>query len=280
MSNKKADVMEYIWIIIGSLIIAFSIKNLYEPIKLVTGGFSGLAIIAKSLFGIPLWVTNVVLNVPLFAIAIPTLGWKFIRKTVVATVVLSIGFAVIPEMNLVTDDMLLSSIFGGVIDGIGIGLVLMYRATTGGTDMLATLIQKKLRHRSVVDIMKVIDGLIVIMGISVFGIQKALYAIITIYVISKVSDSMVEGLKFSKQAFIISDSSQEIADAIMNTLDRGVTAVSARGMYSKMEKQMLFCVVSLKQIAVLKDIVRSIDPNAFVIVSDAREVLGEGFIEK
>ena len=145
--------------------------------------------------------------------------------------------------------------------------------------MLAALIQKRMKHYTLAQIMQVLDGLIVIAGASVFGIRSALYALIAIFCVAKVTDGLIEGLKFSKQAYIISDVYGQIADAIMERMGRGVTSLDARGMYSDQEKKMLFCVVSKKEIVQIREIVAEFDPKAFVIVSDAREVFGEGFIE-
>ena len=171
-------------------------------------------------------------------------------------------------------------ILAGVILGIGIGMVFLGQGTTGGTDMMAALIQKYMRHYSIAQIMQFIDGLIVIVGMYVFGIQRALYAIIAVYLVTKVSDSLIEGLKFSKQTFIITEKPDEVARVIMEDLDRGATGICGKGMYSGQEKTIIFCVVNKKEIVKLKELVDDIDPNAFVIVSDAREVHGEGFIEK
>lgn len=266
-------------IIAGSFVMGFAIKNMYDPVSLVTGGVSGIAIIFKNLFSVPLWVTNTVLNIPLFLVSIKIKGWKFIKKTFVATVALSLSLYVIPYVPFVTDDLFLASLFGGIISGVGAGMVFICQATTGGTDMLAALIQRKLRHYSIAQIMQVLDGIVVLAGATVFGIRFALYALIAIFAVSKISDGMIEGLKFSKQAFIVSDQYEKIAQVVMERLARGVTAVNAVGMYSGNSKKMLFCVVSKKEIVQLKEIVGQIDPSAFVIVSDAREVLGEGFIE-
>ena len=136
-----------------------------------------------------------------------------------------------------------------------------------------------MKHYTIAQIMQVLDGLIVLVGASVFGIRAALYALIAIFTVSKISDGLIEGLKFSKQAYIISDHHQEIADAILKEMSRGVTGMTARGMYSNSEKNMLFCVVSKKEIVQLRELVSRFDPRAFVIVSDVREVFGEGFIE-
>lgn len=277
--DKKKEIIDYIKITIATFIIAFAIKNMYDPVNLVTGGFTGVGIILKSLTGIPLGITNIVLNLPIFILSIRFKGWKFVQKSLVATLLLSLGFAVVPSVEIVGEDILLSALFGGVMDGIGIGLVISTGATTGGTDMLAALIQRKLKHRSIIEIMQVINWMIVLLGLSVFGIRQALYALIAIFTMTMASDYIVEGMKFSKQVYIISEHSEEIADAILFKLNRGVTAIHAKGMYSKAEKEMLFCVVSKKEIVKIKEIVSKVDSKAFVILSDAREVLGEGFIE-
>ncbi len=282
---KKNVWLDYLLIIIGTNLMSVAIKCIFDPINLVTGGVSGIAIVVRGLTeniikgGIPLWLTNIILNVPLFLISIKIKGWHFVKKTAVATVWMSIALYILPEIHLMTEDMVLASIFGGVITGVGIGMVFLARATTGGTDMLAAVIQHYLKHYSIAQILQVLDGAIVILGAFVFGLNKALYAIISIFLVSKISDSLIEGLKFSKLAYIISDKYQEIAQVVMNELKRGATGLKATGMYSKADKKVLFCVVSKKEIVQLKEIVHTIDSEAFLIVSDVREVFGEGFIE-
>lgn len=282
---KRSTLMDYICILIGTGLVAVSVQCIYDPINMVTGGFSGLSIIVKAVTshimegGIPLWLTNIVLNAPVFVIAYFVKGKKFIGRTLVGTALLSAWLYVIPSLDLTQGDFTLSAIFGGVIGGTGMGMVLMSKATTGGTDMVASLIQHKMRHYSVVQIMLILDGIIVLAGLYVFGVKAALYAIVAIFITSKVSDMLMEGFKFSKAAFIITDKYDEVANAILVDLDRGVTGLYAKGMYSGDEKCMLYCVVSKKEIVNVKDLVGKIDPEAFVIVSDVNEVLGEGFLE-
>lgn len=279
--NRRPLWIDAILMVVGTGLIALAIQCIYDPVGLVTGGFTGVAIIAKYVTkgAVPLWLTNLVLNVPLFLLAALVKGKKFVARTAVATVLLSAWLYVIPLWNLAEGDYVLSAIFGGVICGVGMGMVLLARATTGGTDMLAALIQHKLRHYTIMQIICVIDGIIVAVGIYSFGVKAALYAIVAIYVTSKVSDTLMEGMKYSKAVFIVSDRYKEISDAIMTQMDRGVTGLDAVGMYSGDEKCMLYCVVSKKEIVVLKEIILKIDNNAFVIVTDAREVVGEGFLE-
>lgn len=277
--------LDYLLIMLGTTLMALAIKGIYDPITLITGGFSGIAIIIKHLTanwiegGIPLWMTNLMLNVPLFMITIRIKGWKYIAKTVFATIWLSAALLYIPDIRLMKDDIFLAAVFGGVISGAGIGLVLMANATTGGTDTMAAVIQHYMKHYSIAQIMQVLDAVIVLAGAWLFGLNQALYAIICIVLVSKISDGILEGLKFSKLAYIISDHAEEIAAQIMLEIDRGVTGLDATGMYSGNRKNVLFCVVSKKEIIRLRECVKRIDPAAFVIVSDVREVFGEGFIE-
>ena len=285
--GKKSQtiVKEYLLIAAGTALIAFAVASIYDPSGFVTGGFSGLAIIVKQLTeelvpgGVPLAVTNLVLNIPVFLIAIRLKGWNYIVKTLLATVMLSVWLGVLPVVPLAAGDLLLTALYGGVVMGVGIGLVFLSQATTGGTDLIAAIIQHFWRHYSIADIMQVIDAMIVLAGAYLFGIQMALYAVISIYLVSKVSDGIIEGLKFSKAAFIITRKPDELSRILMDELSRGVTGLSAKGMYSGEEKNMLFCVVSRKEIVRLKELTLALDPDAFVIVTDVREVLGEGFIE-
>lgn len=278
--------LNYLLIMAGTSLMALAIKGIFDPTSLITGGFSGISIIVKNATaemiegGVPLGLTNLLLNIPLFVAAVKIKGWRYIMKTFFATVWLSAALFYIPDLNLVPDDIFLASIFGGVISGAGIGLVLMANATTGGTDTLAAIMQHYMRHYSIARIMQVLDGIIVLAGAWIFGLNHALYAIISIFLVAKVSDGILEGPKSSKQAYIISDHYEEIAGKIMEELDRGATALEAVGMYSGMSRRALVCVVSKKEIVLLKDIVKSVDSSAFMTISDVREVFGEGFIEE
>lgn len=279
MPSQRPVYMDYLFILLGTALMAVAINTIFDPINLVTGGITGAAIIIKEYMDIPLWLTNLILNIPLFLLALKIKGVRFIGRTFFATAALSAWLYAVPTFTMVTGDYVLAAIFGGAIGGIGMGLVFLARATTGGTDMLAAVMQHYLKHYTVAQIMQVLDGLIVITGAFVFGLNKALYAIIAIFVIAQVTDGMIEGLKFSKIAYIISDHQNEIARVLMKELDRGVTGLDARGMYSNEKKNVLFCVVNKKEIVQVKEIVTKIDAKAFIVVSDAREVLGEGFIE-
>jgi len=283
--RKKSKWVDYLLIIIGTCLVAVAVNVVYEPLNMVTGGVSGLAIVIKAITsgiiegGVPVWLSNLLINIPLFTAAIIMLGKKFVGKTLLATMTFTLALYLIPRVTLPFKDYLLAAVFGGVISGVGIGIVFITNATTGGTDLLGMLVKKFLKHYSIAQLLGVIDGSIVLAGAAVFGLDKALYAIIAVYINSKVVDAILEGLKFAKITYIISDKYEVIANQIMTDLKRGITGIEARGMYSNKEKQMLFCVVSKKELTAVYDIVSSIDHRAFVIVTDAREVMGEGFIE-
>ena len=292
MSSKKSSMqgrkplwMEYLMIIVGTGLMSLAINSVFDASGMVTGGFSGVAIIIKAwtkgLYGngIPLWITNLVLNVPLFLLAAKIKGFKFVKKALLGDLSLTIWLAILPAWKL-SGDFLLVALYGGLLQGVGIGLVFLGGGTTGGTDLLAAIIQKYLNHYSIAQIMQFIDGAVVVVGMYVFGVERALYAIIAVFLVTKVSDGIIEGLKFSKAVYIITDKPDEVAKMVMEDLDRGITGISAKGMYSGTDKLMLFCVVGKKELVHLKEKIDEIDENAFVIVGDAREVHGEGFIEK
>ena len=286
MSNRTKQIAwNYVLILVGTAVMALAIQCIYDRVGLVTGGFTGLTIIIRNITksvisgGIPLWFANIVLNIPVFIYSYVKFGKKFVGRTLFATIMLSVWLYIIPGVDLSGDDYLLAALFGGVFTGVGMGIVLRAGATTGGTDMVAALIQTKMRHYSVVQIMQVMDAAIVIAGLYVFGLRSTLYAVVSIFVSTKVSEGLLEGFKNSKAALIITNHYKEVAARVMDELGRGVTGMDAKGMYTQDYKCVLYCVVSRKEIVQLKEIVNDVDPDAFVIVSDVREVLGEGFME-
>lgn len=285
ITGKKPWYMEYLLIIVGTALMATAITSCFDAAGMVTGGFSGIAIIVKAgtkgLYGngVPLWVTNLVLNVPVFFLAAKIKGFSFVKKALLGDLSLTVWLAVIPAWKL-SEDIFLAALYGGILQGVGIGLVFLGGGTTGGTDLLAAIIQKYLKHYSIAQVMQFVDGAVVVVGMYVFGVERALYAIIAVYLVTKVSDGIIEGLKFSKSVYIITDKPDEVSRMVMEDIDRGITGIRAKGMYSGNDKLMLFCVVGKKELVHLKEMIDEIDPNAFVIVGDAREVHGEGFIEK
>lgn len=272
-------------VILGSMLMALGINFFYEPMRLVTGGVSGFAIIVKGLSrnvidgGIPVWLTNLVINIFLFAGSYRILGKTFLRNTILGTLVFTGCLYIVPIVDLAKGDLLLASIFGSVLSGAGLGLIFSAGCSSGGTDLLGAALQKYLRHYSVAQMLMIVDGMIVLAGAFVFGIDAALYAVIAVFITTKVMDAILEGLKFAKLALIITDKDKDISNAILYEMGRGVTLLPAKGGYSNNDKNVLLCAVDKKEIVRLMDIVDKNDPKAFMIVTDAREVLGEGFIE-
>jgi uncharacterized membrane-anchored protein YitT (DUF2179 family) len=296
---KKADIKkiaerinfrDLFIIVAGTFLMGAAINFMFDPIGLDTGGVSGLSILVRyaskpflsglgiDFFkdGIPVWLCTLALNIPLFAAAIWKKGWRFLAKTTYSTALLTAWIYVLP-VKQVLNDTLLSAIAGGVLSGTGIGLVFSTLATTGGSDLFAALVHDRLRHLSVSWILAFVDGTIVFLGLFVFPLENVVYSVIVVFLVSKISDEIVEGLKFAKVAFIISPKADTIATEILEDIDRGVTGIRVKGMYSGEDKNMLFCVVSKKQIPELQDIVMRHDNRAFMVISDAREVMGEGF---
>lgn len=270
-------------IILGDLLLAVGIIVFLEPQQLVTGGVSGIAIIVANYserlgFLIPIWLTNLALNIPLFLLGMKYMGREFLLKTVFATLFLSVSLYLTSFLPPLAGDVTLAAVFGGVFSGIGLGLVFRVMATTGGSDLAASILHRHLLpHFSIARILFVLDSAIILLGLLVFGPSAAMYAVVSVFVSSKVTDALLEGLSFSKAAFIISDESDRIAEAVMQRLERGATGLKGEGMYTRHDKNVLLCVVSAKELVKLKQIVHAADAQAFVIVADVREVLGDGF---
>ena len=286
LTIRQKRLAEYLLIVAGTAIMAISLQFFLDPDGMVPGGFTGIAIIVKALTqrffpgGIALWVTNLILNVPMIPIVLKIKGWDFAKRTVAGSLLLSFWLAVIPYVQLMDEpDLFLTSVFGGVTMGIGIGLVFLGKGTTGGTDMCGAILQHFFPHISLPKLMQFLDVVITAVGVFVFGARIALYSIVVVYLTAKVSDRMMEGSTSSKMLYIISDQAKTIADRIMEELGRGVTGLHGCGMYTNQDKTILICVISPREIARIKDIVLEVDSKAFVIVNDSREVLGEGFVE-
>lgn len=280
---KRKVLFEYLCILAGTTIMAVATNIFYESNSIVTGGITGLSIVIQYLSGkffgfpIPLWMTTVALNIPLLILGAKVNGKKFITRTIIAIGFLSIMLYLTKGLEAKNFDMTLCSIYGGLISGLGLGLVFRNGATTGGTDLSASIINAKNKHLPIANIMFCIDACVVTAGFFTFGARNAMYAIIAEFITSRIIDMMLEGFIFSKSVFIISEKTDEIAEKILNQMQRGVTSLLGRGMYTKKEKNVLFCVMTNKEVYNLKTMINLIDPQAFVIVTDAHEVLGKGF---
>jgi len=221
-------------------------------------------------------LVNIVLNVPLFLLSMKSMGLRFGVRSLITMVLLSLLIDHLP-LPAATDDMLLAAVYGGAISGIGFGLVLRGSATTGGTDMLASLLHRLVPVLRVSYAIFVFDGLVIIASAFAFEPQAAMYGLISTFLCNVMIDLVLEGLNSAQSYFIISDNSDAIARKILQEMNRGVTALEAMGMYSRARKQVLLCVVSRFEAMRLRKIIFEADPHAFVIANKANEVLGEGF---
>lgn len=267
-------------IVVGALIMAAGYVYFIVPFKIVPGGLYGIGIILYYLLKLPVGVTGLVLNVPLILISARLLGPRFGAKTIIGLVLTSAAIDLLTlhwGTRQLVDDPLLSSIFGGVLIGAGLGLIFRARATSGGTDIVAQILHKYTRI-PVGQLLMLVDASIVSLALLAFGdIKLGLYALVTIYVTGRVLDAFLTGLGYEKAVYIISDKYEQLRELIIGTLDRGGTCFAARGMYSGDERQVIFTAVSRREYALLAEQVQRIDPRAFMTVLDANEIRGEGF---
>ncbi|MED1204398.1 YitT family protein [Heyndrickxia acidicola] len=268
--------MEYVYILVGSAIIALAFNVFLLPNEIASGGISGISTILHGVFNWKPAYVQWALNIPLFIAGLIFLGFQFGIKTLVGTIFLPFFVFLTEHLEPWTRNPLLAALFGGIGVGIGLGIVFRGKASTGGTDLAAQIINK-FTGLTLGTCVAIIDGMVVLSAAVVFNIEKGLYALIGLYVTSKTIDLVQVGLSRSKAALIITDHNQEIREAILSKLDRGVTRLSAHGGYTENERPVLLCVVDQTEFTKLKQLVKSVDPAAFVIVMDASEVVGEGF---
>ncbi|MCA1031456.1 YitT family protein [Bacillus timonensis] len=275
--NTKLEMLiEYIYILLGSAIVALAFNLFLLPNRVASGGVSGISTITDALLGWEPAYVQWAFNIPLFIAGVVLLGKQYGVKTLVGTLFLPFVVFLSRDMEPVTLDPLLGALFGGIGVGLGLGIVFRGKASTGGTDLAAQIINKY-TGLSLGTCVALIDGLIVLTAAFVFDIEQGLYALIGLFVTSKTIDLVQVGFGYSKMAIIITNKQEEVRHGIITKVDRGVTRLSAFGGYTDDERPILMCVVNQTEFTKLKQLVKSIDPSAFVVVMDAAEVLGEGF---
>lgn len=288
--NLKGIVIDYLMINIGLIIAAVGIRVFLVPGKIAAGGVSGIATILYYLFGTQVGLAMLFMNVPIFLIGLKVFGRVYGFKTLYGTIMLSVFIDAIsfmwPNIDFLIDytkggNMLLAPVFGGVITGAGIGLVMKFGGSTGGTDILAQVLNK-FTHIPVGYGMMVVDFFVIIGAIKVFGVEAGLYAFLALYTTGVFINKVLDGVSYSKMVYIISDEYEKIRDIILYDISRGGTGISANGLYTNMEKRMIMTVLPNKEIHNLTEFIKQVDKKAFVIVTDVHEVIGEGFtpIEK
>ena len=271
--------LTYLQIVVGAALYAAGFQFFLYPNAISTGGLTGVAMIINFFSGLPVGVMTIVMNIPLFIFSWKRFGLNFIIASLVGTVLSSVFVDLFAQTTLeVTHEPLLGAIYGGIIKGFGLGLVYRTGATTGGVDIVAKFLRRRYQH---INFSTFILGLDVVV-ITAFAVlfkryDSAMYAIICMYIASKVIDLVLYGAVNSKVCYIITDRHNEIKDALVNRLHRGVTYLHGEGAWSHQEKNVILCVIKQSQIVELKHLIREMDDNAFVIVSDSREVFGKGF---
>lgn len=268
-------------VIIGSALFAMSMNMFVLPADIVMGGMTGIATLIHFFTKFPVGISIILLNIPLIAANAHFFGKHFLRRTIIGVVATSVFIDLLTIFPITVTDPLMCSILGGVSSGAGIGLLISRGYTTGGTDLIACLLKLKLRKMSTGTLIAVCD-IVIIVGAALFmgSFDGVFYSLICTWTMGKVMDIMISGSRRAGQAFIITGKPDEIVRLIFERLDRGVTMMDVVGGYTGEVKRMMMCVVSKSEIFYLKEIVNECDPSAFVIIADASEVTGEGFVSR
>lgn len=277
---------ESIMVFASCALLAMAVNLVYEPMGMVIGGITGLAITVRDMvlrfteFDVSVSTLNLFLNIPILLCAIRMKGWRFFAWALYGTVVLSIMLAVIPIGAFFEDDLVFAAIAGGVLSGLSMGIIFFAGKSTGGTDLVATLLSMKSGRLPQSAALFIVDGLVVVLGLSVFGVYKSVYGLLSLMIMFKVCDMILTGFAFSKLVLVVSEKSAEIKTEILHEIKRGVTVLSGRGGYSGKGKEVLMCACERKETGRLVRKVNETDDKAFIVILSAKEILGEGFAEK
>jgi len=275
--KEKFSITDIAGIIVGSFIVAVGMQGVLVPALMLTGGVSGLAMILQYVFGVDIWIWLVVFNIPIFIAGYRFVSSRFIIYSLLGTGFLTLFLALLKPVNLGIEDSLLSALAGGVITGIGTGIVLRSKASTGGTDIVAVIV-RRYRGYNLGQTFMIINFSIISLFIFISSLELALYSAVSIFVSSRLVDMVVDGPHVGRTAFIISHNSEEVSHAIINILNRGCTALNGQGVYSGEKRHIIMVTLAKTQIPRLKEIVFEIDRQAFIIINETIEVYGKGFI--
>ena len=277
---KKDTFFELLQLVVGCFIMAIAYVLFFDPRNIAPGGLTGFSIVISEVTKLPLWIMNLALNIPLFLCAYKILSKKECAKTILGIVLFSTSLKIVamfPEIHI-SDDMMLISLFGAAILGLGLGIIIRIDGTTGGTDLIGVIMNKLFPHLKAPIVMGVADCTVVLLSCLITGsLEIGLYSGLCAFLVSNVSNLVVDGLNTTTTFMIITEKSKEISDIIIPVLDRGATSIKGEGCYTGKEKDILMVVVSKKQIVKLKKIVRKVDPSAFIITFNNNETIGEGF---
>lgn len=283
---KHRRVRDYVFMTIGIIITAWGLNAFLIPNRLAAGGVSGLATVfyylVRDRYGliVPIGMQMLVMNGILLAIGIKMKGWRYGARSVYGIVVMSFAIDLLAPItpHLASQDLLLAVLYGGAVTGVGMGLVFKSRGNTGGTDIVAQLLVERV-NLGIGQLMLAADATVTLIAAIVLGPDLALYGAVAVFVAGSTIDLVQQGLSVEKAAFIICDEPGRVADAVLHQLGRGATGIMARGLYSSEPREMVFTVVSRREIGALKALVHAVDPKAFVVIADVHEALGEGFKE-
>lgn len=281
MNLSMKTLKEYGIITIGVLLLAISLEYFYYPNDIAAGGVSGLALVINKVFGISQGMFMNIANLILFALAFWLIGGSFGGRSIYAAFGLSISISLIESFLptfAITENMLLATIFGSAVGALGIALVFSQNSSTGGTAIIAKILNKYI-HIEIGKSLLCADCVVVLCALLVFGVDKALFGLIGVVIMGTLIDKIIEGFNSCKQLLIISEKNEEISNVIMKEIERGCTKIQGTGAYSNSKVTMLYVVVNRRQFISLKGKIKEIDPKAFITVSDAKEVFGEGFLD-
>lgn len=283
IGNKRKSVgaaaVDVVYFTAGGALYALSVNMFTAPNDILPGGFTGVGTLLNHLFSVPIGTTVFLLNVPLFLISFRKFGLPFILKTVCATFLMSALIDLCaPFLPVYSGDKLLSSLFGGILSGAGLGIVFLRGATTGGTDIVSKLLRLRLPALSMGRMVLLLDLAVIAASFFVYrSLESVLYSLVVIYVSAQCIDLVLAGFSHDKLLFMITEEGESAVRAITNVLDRGVSVVSVRGGYSGQERQMLLCAARAGDAHRVAKAVREVDAKAFIVITEAAEVFGEGF---
>ena len=276
--NIKKYIIEILGIAIGAILMSIGISQFLLPNKLSTGGFSGIATIAFYLFKWPMGRTILLLNIPCFVFAFIRIGKEFVIKSIIGTMLLSFFIDFFEKYSAWTNDRVLACIYGGVLIGIGTAIILRSNGSTGGSDLVSVVIKSFNTKLSTSNIIVIFDVIVITLNVIAFKeLEIGLYSAIAIFIMGKMIDIVFEGIGFSKMIFIISDKYDEISKKIGENIKRGTTGIYSKGMYTNKEKTMVMCIVSRGEVIEVRNIANEIDKSAFIVITNVREVFGNGF---
>lgn len=281
-TDVKQEIKRYFFMVLGCICYSTSLTAFLIPNEIVGGGVSGAASLINIVTGLPAGLFIFLINLPILILGFRLMGWRFILRCFITTAALSLSTELLTlcfnNVPLITDDKILAALYGGILQGIGIGLFIKYETSSGGTELLGRITHHAMPILTIAAHVAIFDGLVVVMGAIVLkNVENILYALILIFVSAKISDLLLMGFTKAKLCYVVTEKAEEISDFLVHHSPRGVTLLKGEGMYTKTEKGVIMTCVKNNQIVNLKKWVKELDEHAFVIVCDANEVYGQGF---